>query len=75
MPNAPASLGATFYTQWFDWNGQGLSVSNAVRLEVAGAVAALDAAMLTSARTDAGPFPEMGRVDVGIMPVLRLNVQ
>lgn len=75
IPNAPASLGATFYAQWFDLGVRGLSVSNAVKLEIASAVTTLDAAMLTSRRTDAGRFPEVGRVEMGVMPVLRLRVQ
>lgn len=75
IPNAPASLGACFYAQWFDVSPQGLTVSNGVKLEIASIATGLGAAMLTSDRTDVGPFPDRGRVEVGVMPVLQLHLR
>ena len=75
IPNAPTSLGACFYAQWFDVSVGGLTVSNAVKLEIATTVTSLDAAMLTSSRTDTGALPDRGRVEVGVMPVMQLTLR
>jgi hypothetical protein len=74
IPNAPASLGASFYAQWFDATAQGLAVSNGLRLDIAGTPTAIDAAMLISPPTS-GVWPESGRLDVRVMPVLEFGLQ
>ncbi|MEZ5963851.1 MAG: hypothetical protein R3F56_08410 [Planctomycetota bacterium] len=75
LPNAPASLGAAFYVQWFDATARGIAASNALRLEIASSALGLQAAMVTSRREDTGPLPGEGRIEMGVMPVLRFGLQ
>ena len=75
IPNEPNFVAAQFHAQWANVKGLRITTSDAALVQLANALAPLDAATVASERADGLPMPGTGSVLPGHMPVLRLGVQ
>lgn len=75
IPNEPNFVAAQFYAQWANVKGLRITTSDAALVQLANAIAPLDAATVASTRAEGLPMPSVGSVLVGHMPVLRLGVR